>query len=78
MQPASSRVSEVTVSGWDPGEQGISVQRAEAAEARADGWSAPTDNDGLRLLPERRSGVLWRWLELVRPADSERSSRRSV
>ena len=27
-------------------------------------WRAPTDNDGLRLLPERRSGVLHRWLEL--------------
>jgi beta-galactosidase len=27
-------------------------------------WRAPTDNDGLRLLPERRSGVLARWLEL--------------
>ena len=27
-------------------------------------WRAPTDNDGLRLLPDRRSGVLWRWLEL--------------
>jgi beta-galactosidase len=27
-------------------------------------WRAPTDNDGLRLLPERWSGVLWRWLEL--------------
>ena len=27
-------------------------------------WRAPTDNDGLRLLPERRSGVLPRWLEL--------------
>ena len=27
-------------------------------------WRAPTDNDGLRLLPERESGVLWRWLEL--------------
>jgi beta-galactosidase len=27
-------------------------------------WRAPTDNDGLRLLPERRRGVLWRWLEL--------------
>jgi beta-galactosidase len=27
-------------------------------------WRAPTDNDGLRLLPQRRSGVLHRWLEL--------------
>jgi beta-galactosidase len=27
-------------------------------------WRAPTDNDGLRLLPERRSGVLAGWLEL--------------
>jgi beta-galactosidase len=27
-------------------------------------WRAPTDNDGLRLLPERGAGVLWRWLEL--------------
>ncbi len=27
-------------------------------------WRAPTDNDGLRLLPERGSGVLPRWLEL--------------
>jgi beta-galactosidase len=27
-------------------------------------WRAPTDNDGLRLLPERRSGVLPRWLDL--------------
>jgi beta-galactosidase len=27
-------------------------------------WRAPTDNDGLRLLPERRSGVLHRWLDL--------------
>ena len=27
-------------------------------------WRAATDNDGLRLLPERRSGVLHRWLEL--------------
>jgi beta-galactosidase len=27
-------------------------------------WRAPTDNDGLRLLPERESGVLHRWLEL--------------
>jgi beta-galactosidase len=27
-------------------------------------WRAPTDNDGLRLLPERRRGVLHRWLEL--------------
>lgn len=27
-------------------------------------WRAATDNDGLRLLPERKSGVLWRWLEL--------------
>lgn len=27
-------------------------------------WRAPTDNDGLRLLPEREAGVLWRWLEL--------------
>jgi beta-galactosidase len=27
-------------------------------------WRAATDNDGLRLLPERGSGVLWRWLEL--------------
>jgi beta-galactosidase len=27
-------------------------------------WRAPTDNDGLRLLPKRRSGVLHRWLEL--------------
>ena len=27
-------------------------------------WRAATDNDGLRLLPERRSGVLARWLEL--------------
>src|SRR5262249_53930136 len=27
-------------------------------------WRAPTDNDGLRLLPERRSGVLSHWLEL--------------
>jgi beta-galactosidase len=27
-------------------------------------WRAPTDNDGLRLLPELRSGVLHRWLEL--------------
>ncbi len=27
-------------------------------------WRAPTDNDGLRLLPARRSGVLRRWLEL--------------
>jgi beta-galactosidase len=27
-------------------------------------WRAPTDNDGLRLLPERRAGVLGRWLEL--------------
>jgi beta-galactosidase len=27
-------------------------------------WRAPTDNDGLRLLPERRAGVLYRWLEL--------------
>jgi beta-galactosidase len=27
-------------------------------------WRAPTDNDGLRLLPERRRGVLWRWLDL--------------
>src|SRR5262249_54433858 len=27
-------------------------------------WRAPTDNDGLRLLPERRSGVLWNWLAL--------------
>jgi beta-galactosidase len=27
-------------------------------------WRAPTDNDGLRLLSERRSGVLPRWLEL--------------
>jgi beta-galactosidase len=27
-------------------------------------WRAPIDNDGLRLLPERESGVLHRWLEL--------------
>ena len=27
-------------------------------------WRAATDNDGLRLLPERRSGVLAGWLEL--------------
>ena len=27
-------------------------------------WRAATDNDGLRLLPERESGVLGRWLEL--------------
>jgi beta-galactosidase len=27
-------------------------------------WRAPTDNDGLRLLPERQTGVLHRWLEL--------------
>jgi beta-galactosidase len=27
-------------------------------------WRAPTDNDGLRLIPRRRSGVLHRWLEL--------------
>jgi len=27
-------------------------------------WRAPTDNDGLRLLPERGGGVLGRWLEL--------------
>jgi len=27
-------------------------------------WRAPTDNDGLRLLPERDRGVLRRWLEL--------------
>jgi beta-galactosidase len=27
-------------------------------------WRAPTDNDGLRLIPHRRSGVLHRWLEL--------------
>ncbi len=27
-------------------------------------WRAATDNDGLRLLPERESGVLARWLEL--------------
>src|SRR5581483_9099255 len=27
-------------------------------------WRAATDNDGLRLLPQRRTGVLQRWLEL--------------
>jgi beta-galactosidase len=27
-------------------------------------WRAPTDNDGLRLLPARQQGVLPRWLEL--------------
>ena len=27
-------------------------------------WRAATDNDGLRLLPGRRTGVLGRWLEL--------------
>jgi beta-galactosidase len=27
-------------------------------------WRAPTDNDGLRLLPERSRGPLGRWLEL--------------
>jgi beta-galactosidase len=27
-------------------------------------WRAPTDNDGLRLLPDRSSGPLGRWLEL--------------
>ncbi len=27
-------------------------------------WRAATDNDGLRLLPERSTGVLGRWLEL--------------
>jgi beta-galactosidase len=27
-------------------------------------WRAPTDNDGLRLLPHRESGVLRQWLEL--------------
>src|SRR5439155_18804932 len=27
-------------------------------------WRAATDNDGLRLLPQRRSGILARWLEL--------------
>jgi beta-galactosidase len=27
-------------------------------------WRAATDNDGLRLLPQRKSGVLRRWLEL--------------
>ena len=27
-------------------------------------WRAPTDNDGLRLLPERASGVLGGWLQL--------------
>ncbi len=27
-------------------------------------WRAATDNDGLRLLPERNQGVLGRWLEL--------------
>jgi beta-galactosidase len=42
---------------------------AEVGGVQLDGprlqlWRAPTDNDGLRLLPERRHGVLWRWLEL--------------
>jgi beta-galactosidase len=27
-------------------------------------WRSPTDNDGLRLLPHRESGVLRQWLEL--------------
>ncbi|TML88038.1 MAG: DUF4981 domain-containing protein [Actinobacteria bacterium] len=27
-------------------------------------WRAPTDNDGLRLMPQRQTGVLPRWLEL--------------
>jgi beta-galactosidase len=50
-------------------ETGTVVLRVDARDLILEGpklqlWRAPTDNDGLRLLPERRSGVLHRWLEL--------------
>jgi beta-galactosidase len=47
-------LTELSVNGRNVLEEGPSLQL----------WRAPTDNDGLRLLPERRSGVLHRWLEL--------------
>ncbi|MFN2470921.1 MAG: glycoside hydrolase family 2 TIM barrel-domain containing protein [Gaiellaceae bacterium] len=47
----------------------LSQLRADGRDALLAGprlqlWRAPTDNDGLRLLPERAHGPLWRWLEL--------------
>ena len=57
-EPSSSRktgiLSELSVDG----------RNVLVAGPRLQLWRAPTDNDGLRLLPERRSGVLSRWLEL--------------
>jgi beta-galactosidase len=50
-------------------EEGLTELSADGRDLLLEGprlqlWRAPTDNDGLRLLPERRSGVLHRWLEL--------------
>ena len=54
VEPKTGILSELSVDG----------RNVVVAGPRLQLWRAPTDNDGLRLLPERRSGVLWRWLEL--------------
>jgi beta-galactosidase len=54
VDPESGTLSELSVGG----------RNLLVAGPRLQLWRAPTDNDGLRLLPNRRSGVLWHWLEL--------------
>ncbi len=54
VEPKTGVLSELSVDGRD----------VLVAGPRLQLWRAPTDNDGLRLLPQRRSGVLARWLEL--------------
>ena len=54
VEPETGILSELSVDG----------RNVLVAGPRLQLWRAPTDNDGLRLLPERRSGVLSRWLEL--------------
>jgi beta-galactosidase len=54
VDPESGTLSELSAGGRNVLVAGPSLQL----------WRAPTDNDGLRLLPNRRSGVLRRWLEL--------------
>lgn len=45
-------------------ELGIGGRNLLADGPRLQLWRAPTDNDGLPLVPSRRSGVLPQWLEL--------------
>src|SRR5262249_35652988 len=48
----------------DGGPGGLRELGAGGGRPRRELWRAATENDGLRLLPQRRTGALARWLEL--------------